>query len=280
MAKAGELSLPAGTGMEWYALPSWELATSCAVAFVAMLVGYITFGFLLGRRGRSGMQRPVFFFLFATMLLLLAARSRRFIEYWPPFAMLFAAFALQEVWESPAQEAQKLKRRNDRPGTTGRRKLGGLTVALALAGMVVFQVQQARRWIEAPTNADEYRPATQWLLEHVPRGATIFNASWDDFPILFYYDDAHAYVSGLDPIYLPDHNPDLRQLYERIAAGKENHLGESIHQSFGADYVFVSPAATHNFYVAAMLSGEFTKVYEDKQCMVLKVRDLSLFNSE
>jgi hypothetical protein len=279
-AKAGQLSLQAGTGMEWYALPSWDLATSCAVAFVAMLVGTIAFGFLLGRRGRSGMQRPLFFLLFATLLLLLAARSRRFIEYWPPFAVLFAAFTLQQVSEPPAQQEQKLKTRDHAAGTTRRKTFAATMVGLALVAVFLLQAQQARRWIQAPPNADKYRPAAQWMLEHVPRGATIFNASWDDFPILFYYDDSHAYVSGLDPIYLPDHNTDLGDLYERIAAGKQNHPGKSIHEAFGADYVLVSPAANRSFYVAALLSGEFTKVFEDKQCVVLKVRDLSLLNSE
>lgn len=108
----------------------------------------------------------------------------------------------------------------------------------------------------------------------------VFNAAWDDFPILFYHDDAHTYVSGLDPIYVGDQNPDVGRLYERISAGKESHAGQYIHQAFGANYVFVSPAVDHSFYVAAMLSGEFSKVYEDKFCIILKVRDLDSFSSE
>ncbi|MFH3651857.1 hypothetical protein WAH63_22370, partial [Acinetobacter baumannii] len=31
--------------------------------------------------------------------LIITARSRRFVEYWPPFAVLFAAFALQPLME-------------------------------------------------------------------------------------------------------------------------------------------------------------------------------------
>jgi len=35
------------------------------------------------------------FLIFSTALMLMTARSRRFAEYWPPFAILFAAFTLQ-----------------------------------------------------------------------------------------------------------------------------------------------------------------------------------------
>jgi hypothetical protein len=45
--------------------------------------------------------------------------------------------------------------------------------------------------------------------------------------------------------------------------------------AIGADYVFVNPTTERNFYVAAMLSNQFTKVYEDPHCAILKVRDLT-----
>jgi len=150
---------------------------------------------------------------------------------------------------------------------------------LALVGVSAYQVEQARRLIATPTVPDQYRAGTQWLLEHVPKGAIIFNASWDDFPKLFYYDQDHAYVTGLDPVYLSDHNPDLGRLYERIVTGKESRPGENVRQAFRSEYVFVTPAADRRFYVAAMLSHEFTKVYEDQQCMILKVRDSDLTGS-
>ncbi len=274
-AKAGEISLLPGTGMEWYALPSWDLLTSGLAAFAAMLVGYIAFGFLLGRRGRQGLQRPVFFLLFASLLLLMTARSGRFNEYWPPCAVLFAAFTLQAVWEL-ASPGGLLN-----PGSEWKRKkLQAVVVGLAVAGVLVYQVHQARHWIATPANSELYRGGTQWLLDHVPRGSIVFNASWDDFPKLFYYNDASAYVSGLDPIYLSDHNPELGRLYERIVSGKERHPGDYIRQKFGADYVFVTPAADRNFYLAAMLSGQFAKVYEDQQCIILKVRDSDFTDSE
>jgi len=39
--------------------------------------------------------RPMFFLILSTALLLMTARWKRFAEYFPPFAILFAAFTLQ-----------------------------------------------------------------------------------------------------------------------------------------------------------------------------------------
>ena len=37
-----------------------------------------------------------------------------------------------------------------------------------------------------------------------PKGEMIFNTDWDDFPMLFFYDDtSNLYASGLDPTSAP-----------------------------------------------------------------------------
>src|SRR6266852_4958735 len=78
-------------GSEWYPYDSWEFLVNSVVACVAMVVGYVAFE--LGERKRS--HHSFFFLLFSTALLIMAARWRRFAEYWPPFAVLFSAYSLQ-----------------------------------------------------------------------------------------------------------------------------------------------------------------------------------------
>jgi hypothetical protein len=284
LAKAAPLSLQSAAGSEWQALPSWELVASSFVALAAMLAGYLAFGFLLGRNLPARAQRPLFLLLLATLLLLVTARSKRFTEYWPPCAVLFAAFTLQEAEDasgSSSGEQREKKKDSAQPGSDWKpQKWQSALGICALTAALAYQIWQARNLIGLPTVPDQYRAGTQWLLDHVPRGATIFNASWDDFPKLFYYDDEHAYVAGLDPMYLSDHNPELGRLYDRLVSGKQGHPGQHIHQSFAADYVFVTPSTPRAFYTSAMLSGEFTKVYEDAQCIVLKIRDADSGNAE
>jgi hypothetical protein len=115
----------------------------------------------------------------------------------------------------------------------------------------------------------------EWVRANVPAGETVFNTDWDDFPKMFFYDTTHKYVSGLDPTYLLDRNPDLSKLYEDITLGKQKDPGPLIRDKFGATYVFTDNEKIHDDFVNnAMDSGWFENVYEDDDCTVLKLRDV------
>ena len=109
---------------------------------------------------------------------------------------------------------------------------------------------------------------------HVPPGHIIFNTA-GTLSRLCYYDSNHYYVSGLDPTYLCDRNPDLSQLYERITLGKEDDPGPLIRDRFGATYVF-SDNEHHDFFDKAHASGWFEIAYEDEQCTIMRIRDEKL----
>src|SRR5207237_9950113 len=93
-------SIPASVRLECYSFTSWAFLQISLVASAAMIVGYIAFGYALSRGDRIRLQRPLLFLLFSSVLLLITIRSIRFMEYWPPFAVLFAAFTLQAVCDS------------------------------------------------------------------------------------------------------------------------------------------------------------------------------------
>jgi hypothetical protein len=82
-------------GQEWYPYDSWYLLGSCAVAFSAMIVGYAAYD----SSDRKRATRPLFFLVFSTILMIASFRSRRWVEYWPPFAVLFAAFSFKPLLE-------------------------------------------------------------------------------------------------------------------------------------------------------------------------------------
>ncbi|MFL6211101.1 MAG: hypothetical protein ACJ74W_19790 [Pyrinomonadaceae bacterium] len=272
-------------GNEWYPYESWDFFRNCTVAFAAMFVGYITFTW----EDRKRAARPLFFLIFSTLLLIANARWRRFAEYWPPFAVLFAAFAVQAALDRirtpygrlPADVRDELEPYLDShepPAAAGRREDWGLTVAtvaaLVLATSMVFTIYAETKEIKESAAPEAYRGGAEWLRANVPAGQVVFNTDWDDFPKLFYYDPTHAYVSGLDPTYLYDANPQLSQLYEQITLGKESDPGPLIRDRFGARYVFTDNEDVHDaFYDAAMDSGWFEEVYTDDNCTILHIRD-------
>src|SRR6185436_11612813 len=78
-------------GGEWYPYTGMELLTHFPVAMIAMLIGYILF---MPKNGKLP-EKATFFLMFVSILLAAQFRSKRFAEYFPPFAVLFAAFSLQ-----------------------------------------------------------------------------------------------------------------------------------------------------------------------------------------
>ncbi len=277
---------PTKVGGEWYPYDSWEFLLNSAVAVVAMLVGYISFD----ASDRKRAHQPLLFLLFATTLMIMTARWKRIAEYWPPFAVMFAAFSLQPWLQGarstftrlpndvldellpfldrhePAEEA-KATDRNERWGT-----MVAAAVAIVLALPLFFNLRATVRDIASSEQHDYYRSGAEWMRNNVPSGQIVFNTDWDDFPRLFYYDPTHNYVSGLDPTYLHDKDPSLSELYERITLGEESDPGPLIRDRFRSRYVFTDNGHD-KFYNNAIESGWFEIVYEDADCTILRIRD-------
>ena len=274
-------------GSEWYPYDSWEFLGNSAVACIAMLVGYIAFEPSEHRRAHY----PIFFLLFSTALMIMTARWKRIAEYWPPFAILFAGFSLKPWLEGyrpyltrlPPEVLDELKPFLDREGVpaASRRESGWWEVirmvAVAAVGLVLcvflfFNLRATVKEIGQSERHDYYSAGAAWMRANVPPGQVVFNTDWDDFPRLFYFDETHYYVSGLDPSYLFDKDPDLSRLYDRITLGKEEDPGPLIRNRFGARYVF-SDNTHHDFFDHARASGWFDIVYEDTQCTIMYIRD-------
>ena len=276
-------------GNEWYPYNSWEFIGNSLVACVAMVVGYVAFD--PSDRRRS--HHTLFFLLFATVLMIMTARWKRIAEYWPPFAVMFAAFSLQP-WLVGARSAftnlpsdvldelQPFLDRDELAVSTEQdrnralmRTIIGAVVAIALAAAFVLSARTTMIDIGTSQRHDYFRAGAEWMRANVPAGEIVFNTDWDDFPRLFYFDPTHRYISGLDPTYLFDKDPALSQLYDRITLGQEDDPGPLIRDRFGARYVFTDNGHG-DFYDRASDSGWFEIIYEDPQCMILRLRDQKL----
>jgi hypothetical protein len=274
-------------GQEWYPYDTREFVINCMVALSAMLVGYIAFD----GSDRKRAQRPLYFLILSTGLLLMTARWKRFAEYFPPFAILFAAFTLEAFWRGravfthlPDDVMEDLQPFLDRqqPATTAKESESEETwkwikaafVAVALGAALFANVYRTAHDIRESDRRDYYAKGAAWMRANVPPGERIFNTDWDDFPRLYYYDPTHFYISGLDPTYLLDKNPELSKLYDRITTGEEEDPGPLIRDRFGSRWIFSDNTKDHDgFFDNALRSGWFDKVYEDDDCSVMHIRD-------
>ena len=255
-------SFEVSVGNEWYPYESWYLLVSSVVAWIAQVVGWST----MRPERREGRARTIMLLLFSSFLLVLTMKSRRFIEYWPPFAVLFAATALKPYLERWPWEAI--------PDGWARRAVAvGLFAATLLAGVVLAtNVRETRRSVAGESDPNIYAGAAGWLRENTPEGALVFNTDWDDFPMLFHHNTHNAYVSGLDPTYLLYANPELSELYEEITLGKKKNPAAIIRDRFGSRFAFSDTGHT-DFIRNATDGGQMKVVYEDEHAIVLEVQD-------
>lgn len=274
-------------GQEWYPYDTAEFIVNCYVALAAMLAGYIAFDF----SDRKRAQRPLYFLIFSTVLLLMNARWKRFAEYFPPFAILFAAFSLESFWQGravfsrlPQDVLADLQPFLDRQDTAEAEKekksesnwqiFKAILASVALGAALFANVYRTSKDIRESDPRDHYAKGALWMRANVPAGQMVFNTDWDDFPRLMYYDPTHVYTSGLDPSYLHEKNPDLSDLYVKITTGEQDDPGPLIRDKFGARWIFSDNSSDHDsFYDRALTSGWFDRVYEDADCSVLHIRD-------
>jgi hypothetical protein len=197
-------------GGEWYPYSGMELLTDLPVAMIAMLIGYILF---TPKNGKLP-EKATFFLVFSSILLAAQFRSKRFAEYFPPFAVLFAAFSLQAFRIPQALQLPEHFKRDIEPYLDAEKKsaqqerhhslkLACVTVlgvlltvyfVLNTKGLHVLGFNQdgLAETIAGNDTDDRYRRAMAWATgvdangkENIPAGERIFNCNWDDFPKLF-----------------------------------------------------------------------------------------------
>jgi hypothetical protein len=289
VAKAGPMS--ADVGLEWQSLRSWDFLKGSLLAAPATIVGYIGLGYVLSlsRGDRVRAQRPLYFLLLSTALLLMAIRSARFMEYWPPFAILFGAFALQGALTASSRDdaqapfAAEPGAGQARPGKddAGSKIFELAPLALGLAAICSYNlhfVQAATR--STTSDPDTYATGAAWLRTHVRAGTLIFNLNFGDFPKLFFYDSVHTYVTGLDPQYLRNRHPELEELDVRLRAQQERNPAAAIRLAFAkagappVSYLFAGsvPDRQPREWFDYIRSGGFEVVYEDRECIVFRIR--------
>lgn len=153
-------------------------------------------------------------------LFLMTLKSRRYVELYVPFAMLFAAFAVRDALA----------------GDVARRLLAALrvfavrrvVVTAALGLYLLFtSVYIAARDVRGLASdlasgipSAQFQGVGRWLAANTPAGSVVVTSDWDEFPPLFYHDDANVYIAGLDPTFLYAHDARLYERWAELTSGR------------------------------------------------------------
>jgi hypothetical protein len=283
-------------GGEWYPYTGMELLTHFPIAMLAMLLGYI---FFMPRGGKLP-EKATFFLMFVSILFAAQFRSKRFAEYFPPFAVLFFAFSLRAFRKTIKPELPEdlhelnpyldvEEKKADRVWWNSLKEASIWTLGIVLAIYFLINLTGFHRFginqeglaetIGGNEANDRYSRSMAWATgtdangnENIPAGERIFNANWDDFPKLFFFNTKHAYVYGLDPNYLYSQNPDLYKLLLDITGGKVDDPAPMIREKFGANYVFTDAKENDDMVAKLLESGWAEVAYEDEEARILRIR--------
>jgi hypothetical protein len=252
--KIGELGVSVGN--EWYPYDTWVLIENSGFAIAAFLIGV----FALIWRGQKFNRATLTAFALSVLFGLLTFKSRRFIEYFPAFALIFSALAIGRAANLPMPVAD-LRHQQWYP-------IGLLAI---LTVPLIITLTQARSVLADQSKpAETYAAASYWIAQHAEPGALIFQTDWDDFPRLFFYNPANVYTIGLDPTYMQLYDAALYDEWVRITQGKVVRPSDQIRSRFGGEYVITDLQHTA-FLEQAKNDPGLKEVFRDRFAVVFEV---------
>ncbi|MDO8599654.1 MAG: hypothetical protein Q7S02_06110 [bacterium] len=231
----------ANVGIEWGPLSMGELFR--AVGFLMPLVILAIIGTIvlirqLVRRAevddRDAATRALTFGLLTLAFTALTVRSQRHIEFLVPFAILFIAVGWQPIirWLWPPRMQVGWRR----PGAA-RRSISTFMLILAIIGFTIGSgraLAAQRQYFVNGIPSDHLAAEAAWVREHIPAGAIVFHADWDDFPPLFLNDRTHRYLIGLDPRFAFFDDAERFRRWAAISRGEVARPSSAIVNEFGA----------------------------------------------
>lgn len=254
--KLGESATKVGN--EWTPYRTQTLLENSTGALMLFLGGVLALGWQEKRLNKRTLMALGTAVLFGFMLF----ESRRFVEYFPPFALIFAAFATApHLHEGLVRLAQK--RLYLTPWVP-------LLFGLLLLFPIIHVIGQTQDLMANSKEADRYAEAALWLRDHAEPGAQIFQTDWDDFTRLFFYNSEAVYTAGLDPTFMELHDAELFATWVDITRGQIEQPSQLISQQFHADYVF-SDLNHEAFLAAAAADPGLVELYRTDDAVVFAV---------
>jgi len=246
-------------GNEWYPYDTGQLLENSLPAFIAFSSGILA----LGLTSRKMDVRTGTALLAALLFGLMLFQARRFIEYFPPFALIFATFAWAPLF-SKFEPSSIFSTRS------GVRHIPAIILLVLVTLFAYTTLPAAQDSIRRSKPYDLYQGASAWLAENSSAGDRVFQTDWDDFPRLFYYNTHNTYLVGLDPTYMQLYDEETYDLWVLITRGKVEQPSQFIANHFKSKYIH-SDLKHGKFIRKAEQDPGLREVYRDDQAVIFEV---------
>jgi hypothetical protein len=254
-------------GAEWGPGDLGRVFTENAAALLPLLTAVALLVWIVLRRGsrpgdlqvsRERLRDVVTALLLSAAFLVMTMRHARHQEYLVPLVLWLAALLFDTVHVAAFKDH--------------RARVAALAVLAISLGLGAWNVARLASFYKERHAFAKYAGAAAWIRANVPEGQVIFHGRWDDFPMLFYRDDAHRYVAGLDPTFFWRQDPVKYQLWDDIGSGRRRaELPRILKSEFSTDVVFVRAEGDPLKRVIEK-NPSFKRVYADSEAEVWRVR--------
>lgn len=211
---------PVRVGNEWYPFDTNDLLQHSWIALACFLAGLVA----VDRSSERSRAMTYAMALVSIVMFVLLFKHRRFVEYWPLFSVLLAAFSFGTMSRVPRFRIRL-----------------PILVLVTVAG-AYFALERGRETIGEMTSERGAAPIVEagaWLMENTPPGERIFHADWDDFPMLFFGAPGNTFLSGLDPMFMYLKDSDRSESYGKVTQ-TGNRAVDVILEEFQSRFVFLT----------------------------------------
>ncbi len=259
-------------GNEWYPYNTDQLLKNSLPALIAFASGILA----LGLSNRKMDVRTAFGFFVSLLFGLMLFQARRFVEYFPPFALIFAAFAWSPFLVDSSAAPLILNPQPDSkqkvlsPLEYVRVNFAAIILIFVVLIGIFKTIPAVQDSIAQSKSAGLYADASKWLEQNTPAGSLVFQTDWDDFPRLFFYNTHNTYLIGLDPTYMQLYDAKMYDQWVQITRGDMEQPSQTILDVFGARHIHTD--LNHgDFLDQAANDPGLREVYRDTDSVIFEV---------
>jgi hypothetical protein len=257
-------------GNEWFPYKTSTLIENSGMSLLAFLAGILALGMNNRRMNTAAATSLLIVMVFGFLLF----QSRRFIEYAPPFALIFTALAWSPIIQDWMQNAGNIKTTENRPNILQPKIINRffpVLLVIVLLPLLWLNISATRKELQESAKPFQlYEQASAWLVANTPEKSRVFQTDWDDFPRLFFYNSHNIYTIGLDPTYMQNYDSILYDRWVAITEGKVENPSQEIQDHFGSEYI-LTDLKHKEFIRNAKEDEQIQQVYEDDYAMIFRV---------
>jgi len=242
---------------------TWQSFLAQYPGWAPALAGLVLVLALRGVRGWSGAE--IYLGFVGAGMLFVASRSRRFLDVFVVAALLFAA----AMWTRLAAGRPLGDLVRARPVLV----LPCILVLVALAAFATYRASGVVDGFQRQAMGDVYAPAVAALDQVAAKEDVVYHPSWMDFAVLYAFRPDGRYISGLDPIFLYQHDPALfaknLDLSRGLGHGKAARI---LADDFRARWVYVTGQPRDQQFRALLERSQGVRLaYDDGRAQLWQV---------